>query len=140
MSLQTVRQRWGTYAFVIEAMYTAINDPEQLASATAVIGGFPATRPRDWGDWVNAYRFLVSLGDAVTVTDAALQQQNDFVVASNELAAKVQLPAPTQADVESTINQLGVVNASIKQDERFAAALAIGTAVAGEVKKQLARA
>jgi hypothetical protein len=135
MGLQDVRQRWGTYTSLVQAMFTGINDPQKLGNASAVIGEFPAANPREWGDWVNAYGFLASLDNAVSVTDVALRQENAFIVAANELAAKVKLPAPTRVDVTSVVEQLGVVNKRIRQDQRFHAALAIGLAVAGEVEQ-----
>ena len=137
MSVQDVRTNWSTYGSVAKLMFTSINDPESMANATPVIGPFPADRPTRWGIWLNAFAGLGALEDAVRVTDAALRQENDFIVATNRIAAAVRLPAPTATQIQDLVAQLEVVNDRIKQDQRFAAALAVGVALAGRVETQL---
>lgn len=140
MSVENVLAKWGTYASVTKVMFTSINDPQRLANAIPVIGPFPADRPADWGDWLNAFSFLGALDDAVQVTDAALRQENAFIAATNAIAAAVRLPAPTQTEINDLLSQLRVVNGRIKQDQRFAAAVAIGVALAGQIQGQLDKA
>jgi hypothetical protein len=139
MGVQDVRRRWGTYRSLLATMFTGINDPQKLANAIAVVGPLPAAA-QDWGDWVNACSFLIELDTTLAVTDAALRRENDFIAAANSVAAKVTVRAPTALEVDGLLVQLNVVNKRIQQDQRFAAALAIGVAVAGQVREQLARA
>jgi hypothetical protein len=137
MSVEDVRSDWNTYRLLTKAMFAGINSPRQLEDAMRVIGDFPETRPSEWGEWLRACAFLDALNKAIEVTDVALRSENAFVVAANDVAAKVEVPAPTPEDVAALVTQLGVVNRRIQQDQRFAAALKIGGALADEIGKAL---
>ena len=137
MSLNDVLTNWSMYEAVTRAMFTSINDPVRMAGIVANIGRFPAKQPAKWGTWLSAAAMLHALDEAVQVTDAALRQENAFIVATNEIAAAVTLPAPTQGQVADLVTQLNVVNNRIKQDQRFAAALGIGMALAGQIEQRL---
>ena len=140
MSVQDVLANWATYGSVTKVLFTQINETQRLADVIANIGPFPAKQPARWRNWLDAASFLGDLENAVQVTDIALRQMNTFIAATNGIAAAVRLPAPTNAQIQGLVQELSVVNAAIKQDQRFAAALAIGEALAGQIQGQLAKA
>jgi hypothetical protein len=138
--VQDVLAQWPMYKSVTGVMFLSINKAPQLANVVANIGTFPADQPAEWGTWLEAANFLGQLENAVQVTDAALRQENGFIVATNKIAAAVKLPAPTKIEIDGLVHQLLVVNDRIKQDQRFAAALAVGVALAGQIEGQLKKA
>jgi hypothetical protein len=136
MSIEDVRSRWNRYRLEATVLYTGINRPNLLDDVEANIGPFPEHLTKR-SEWLHACSFLIALNQAIEVTDGALQRENDFVSATNEIASKVRLPAPAKSDVDSLLRQLHIVNRRIQQDDRWEAALRIGTALADEVGKQL---
>jgi hypothetical protein len=140
MSVHDVLVDWATYGSVTKVLFMQINEPHRLADVIANIGPFPANNPARWRNWLDASSFLLDLENAVQVTDAALRQENAFIAATNQIAATVRLPAPTNAQIQGMVEKLRVVNDGIRQDQRFAAALDIGVALAGQIQGQLAKA
>jgi hypothetical protein len=136
MSIEDVRSRWNQFRLETLVMFTGINKPDQLADVEANIGPFPS-RISERNNWLHAASFLMELERTVEVTDAALRQENQFIAASNEIAAKVTLPAPKASDVKSLLQSLEIVNTRIQQDQRFAAALRVGLALADEIDSRL---
>jgi hypothetical protein len=136
MSIEDVRSRWGSFQLQTLIMFTGINDPQQLATAQGSIGPFPDQLSRR-NNWLHAAAFLMQLERAVQITDTTLRQENTFVAATNEVAAKVQLPAPKTSDINTLVDNLDVVNQRIQQDQRFSAAVRIGLALADEIDTRL---
>lgn len=122
----------------MKIMLIGINDPDRLAGVAAVIRAFPTEKPVEWGLGERLQNAHV-LRRCCEGYRCGTEARECVIVASNEIAAAVTLRAPTQLEITRVIEQLGDVNARIKQDQRFAAALAIGVAVAGEVRSQLSR-
>jgi hypothetical protein len=139
MSLSDVQNDWSKYRRLVEAMYTGINTPQLMKRAIANIGPFPEDDPGEWDYWLGAYEAIVALDSAVQVTDAALAQEVQFVAATNATAALVVLPAPNHQQVTNLINQLQVINNFIKNDQRFHAALEIGTKLAAAIGTMLSK-
>jgi len=89
----------------------------------------------EWNNWALGVAALISLADALEVTDQALRQAAELLAATHALAAAVKVDAPKADTVKDFINQLEIVNEKIKQDERFHAAIEIGLALSDAVKK-----
>ena len=136
MSIEDVRSHWNRFRLQTLVMFTGINRPGRLEDVEANIGPFPK-RLSDRNDWLHACSFLMELERTVEVTDAALRQENGFVAATNEIAAKITLPAPQVSDVNSLLENLKIVNRRIQQDQRFAAAVRVGLALADEIDKRV---
>ncbi len=137
MSINDVQNKWPTYQLLVKTMYMGINDPQLLKTAVANFGPFPDNDPDEWDIWLKACEGLGALDTAVQVTDAALKQEIKFVSATNAIAAAIKLAAPSQGDIKKLIDQLQVINDSIKKDQRFAEALKIGKAVAANMSTVL---
>ena len=138
MAIDDVIDQWSTtYRRLIKAMFTNINGSVVLDGPASPVEPFPATRPDDWGEWLQSLAFFVGLNIDVQVTDAAFSSAADFMTAANNVAATVQLPAPTHVQVTDLLSQLDVVNRAIREDGRFHTALQIGAALADEIDKKL---
>jgi hypothetical protein len=136
MSIEDVRVHWNQFRVQTLVIFTGINRPDQLEDVEANIGRFP-NRLRDRNEWLHACLFIMNLERTVQVTDAALRQENAFVATSNEIAAKITLPAPQVSDINSLLDTLNIVNRRIQQDQRFAAAVRVGLALADEIGERL---
>ena len=70
------------------------------------------------------------------MTDVILNNQIDFMRATNNIAAHKMGP-PRSQQINDLINSLEELNESIKQDGRFHAALTIREALAANIKPTL---
>jgi hypothetical protein len=71
------------------------------------------------------------------VTDVILNNQIDFIRATNNIAAAHKMGPPRSQQINDLINSLKELNESIKQDGRFHAALTIREALAANIKPTL---
>jgi hypothetical protein len=134
MSMRHVQERWNLYRLLVKIMYASINDKIVLNSPASPVRDFPANRTQ-WSDWALAVAALVSLADALEVTDQALSQAADLLAATHALAASIKVDVPKADVVRELIDNLELVNEEIKQDQRFHAALEIGLALSDAIKK-----
>ena len=137
MAIDDVRDKWTTYRLLPQVMWANINGKVEINSPRSPVEDFPETKPSRWGEWLQALAFFVGLHEAFAITDAAFAQAAAFMTAANRVAAAVNLEAPKRDEVNDLIAQLNVVNEAIRQDGRFRAALAIGSALADEIEGQL---
>jgi len=115
-------------------MYASINGKIVLNSPASPVSDFPANRTQ-WSDWALAVAALISLADALEVTDQALSQAAELLAATHDLAAAITVDVPKAVTVREFIDKLEIVNEQIKQDQRFHAALEIGVALSDAIAK-----
>ena len=134
MSMRHVQERWNLYRLLVKIMYASINGKIVLNSPDSPVRDFPANRSQ-WSDWALAVAALVSLADALEVTDQALNQAAEVLSATHDLAAAITVDVPKADTVREFTDTLEILNEHIKEDQRFHAALEIGVALSDAIRK-----
>jgi len=135
MTIEAVRDDWPLYTLLVRIMFSAVNGEIDLESDASPVEPFPKAK-RQWARWAIAAAFFIDVKRTLELTQAALRSFAEAVAASERLAAAVQVPQPSAATVREVVEQLAILNEHIKKDQRFHAALEIGTAVAATIEKE----
>ncbi len=138
MSINDVQDEWPMCQLLMNAMYVGINTPDVMDMAVAHIGSLPPD-PEEWDDWLHGLALYVALHNAVQVTDAALLQEQKFIVATNIAASLITVSAPSEQQVSALLSQMQVINSFIQNDQRFHEALKIGKALAAGMGTMLSK-
>lgn len=116
-------------------MHASINGKIVLNDPNSPAPNFPSD-PKKWTNWAIGVNFILSLGETVEITDAALINVAKALAASHKIAAAISVDSPSEDTIKSLIDSLNELNEVIKSDQRFHVALEIGSAVADEIKKK----
>ena len=136
MTLANVQASWPVYQGLVQVLFGALNGKIDLDHASPV-RPFQKDAPADWGDWVDAALNHIDARTELAITDAAFKKVAEMLTASEIVAAKVVVAEPTADAVDKVQQSLAEVNKAVKADGRFHAALDIGVALSGEIKKGL---
>jgi hypothetical protein len=136
MSINDIEGNWVMYKQLMQAIYGSINSPELVGNCIATLGPFPADEA-EWTHWLAACDMLNRLQKNISVTDDILNQEIDFVRATNNIAAAHTMGPPRVDQINDIIDSLEDLNGAIKRDGRFQAALRIGEALAANIKTTL---
>lgn len=135
MSINNVKTSWSDYCLLVKIMHASINGKIVLNDENSPVPGFPSN-PTEWSRWIRVVNRIISLNEAVEITDEALRKVTQALTASHKIAAAVKVVSPREDTIKSLIDSLNELNGVIQSDERFHAAIAIGSAVATEIKNR----
>jgi hypothetical protein len=136
MSINDIEGNWVMYKRLMQAIYGSINSPELVGNCIANLGPFPADEA-EWTHWLAGCDMLNRLQKNISVTDDILNQEIDFVRATNNIAAAHKMGPPRVDQINDIMDSLEDLNGAIKRDGRFQAALRIGEALAANIKTTL---
>ncbi|WP_292957687.1 hypothetical protein [Nitrosomonas sp.] len=136
MTKEHVQEKWWLYRSLTKIMFASINGRIILNHLDSSFPPFPENDPEDWGNWASAIEHDLSLDDTVNITDSALSTVTEALAATHHIAAAIMVDSPSEDIIESLTENIGRLNQTIRADQRFHAALDIGSAVADEIKRQ----
>jgi hypothetical protein len=136
MTPATHDHRWRTSQVLTRVFFAALNGEIDLKPPAT--RRFPKDDPSQWDTWGAAAVARINARRELKLTDAAFRNVADLLTASETVAAKVVVAAPSEDDLAKIQEGLEKINDAIKADERFHAAVDLGVALAGEVEKMRA--
>jgi hypothetical protein len=135
MSLATVKNEWSLFQDLWEIWTAALEEKIVLNSPDSPVRSFPKNDKRQWPEWIQEVKEVLSVRENLEVTDTALREGTDLLAAHHRAAAAVSVSVPSDDDVKKLTENLELVNKEVQKDQRFHAALDIGEALAGAIKQ-----
>ena len=135
MSAKHIEERWFHYGVLIKIMHASLNGEVVLNPPGIHFPPFPKKISK-WHEWADRILVHMSIQETIVITDQTLKKVSGAMSTTHIIAAAVIVEAPNSVTISSLIEGLESLNKVVKQDGRFHAALAIGTAVAKEVDRR----